>query len=212
MARGPRVRRAHRGSAGWVVSGNSQPMNPFAKCLIALALAASVGGRWALRKGFAWTTMLARFSQSMPFTEAVAWTFDETSLQDVPCRAAGVAGGERGSEAQARAETAPDARRPSFGFTVPAAILRVRRFLCGAPLQVAVALAVAATRTRLRFNSICRASGGVDSVVTGISVRRGLAAEPRDRHREPAFLPRLPTCWRHCMGTSPMGRSGVPRL
>jgi len=51
-------------------------MNRLAKWLVAMALVLSLGGHWALLQGFAWASMLARFSQSLPLTEAVAFTFD----------------------------------------------------------------------------------------------------------------------------------------
>ena len=51
-------------------------MNRFAQWLVAMTLVVSLGGHWVLLQGLAWTTMLARFSQTMPLTEAVASTFD----------------------------------------------------------------------------------------------------------------------------------------
>ncbi len=51
-------------------------MNCLTKWLAVLALVASVGGHWAVLQGVAWTTMLARFSQSMPLTQALTYTFD----------------------------------------------------------------------------------------------------------------------------------------
>lgn len=51
-------------------------MNRWIKWLAVLALVASVGGHWAVLQGVAWTTMLARYSQSMPLTQALAYTFD----------------------------------------------------------------------------------------------------------------------------------------
>ncbi len=39
-------------------------------------LITSVGGHWAVLQGVAWTTMFARFAQSMPLAQAVCCTFD----------------------------------------------------------------------------------------------------------------------------------------
>lgn len=51
-------------------------MNRLTKWLAVLALVASVGGHWAVLQSVAWTTMLVRFSQTMPLTQALAYTFD----------------------------------------------------------------------------------------------------------------------------------------
>ncbi len=51
-------------------------MNRLIKWLAVLALVTSVGGHWAILQGVAWATMVARFAQSMPLTQAVAFTFD----------------------------------------------------------------------------------------------------------------------------------------
>lgn len=51
-------------------------MNRFAKWLAVSALVASVGGHWAVLQGVAWTTMFARFWQTLPPTQALAYTFD----------------------------------------------------------------------------------------------------------------------------------------
>jgi hypothetical protein len=51
-------------------------MNRFIKWLAVLALVASVGGHWAVLQSVAWTTMLARFWQSMPLAQAMAYTLD----------------------------------------------------------------------------------------------------------------------------------------
>jgi hypothetical protein len=59
-----------------VEAQRGQSMNRLTKWLAVLALVASVGGHWALLQGLAWTTMLARFSQSMPLMQAVTFTFD----------------------------------------------------------------------------------------------------------------------------------------
>lgn len=46
------------------------------KFLVTLALTLSVGGHWAVIQGVAWTRMIAHFSQAMPFTQAISYTFD----------------------------------------------------------------------------------------------------------------------------------------
>lgn len=48
----------------------------FGSCMLALALVVSVGGHWAVLQGLAWGTMLARYAQTMPLAQAVAFTFD----------------------------------------------------------------------------------------------------------------------------------------
>jgi hypothetical protein len=53
-----------------------QAMNRIIQWLAVLALVASLGGHWVLLQGVAWTTMLARYSQSMPMTQALVYTFD----------------------------------------------------------------------------------------------------------------------------------------
>ncbi len=60
----------------WRVEASRWSMNRFAQWVVAMTLVVSLGGHWALLQGLAWTTMLARFSQAMPLTEAVASTFD----------------------------------------------------------------------------------------------------------------------------------------
>jgi len=51
-------------------------MSLFFKWIAVIVLVFSVGGHWAFLQGIAWTTMLASFAQSMPLTQAVAFTFD----------------------------------------------------------------------------------------------------------------------------------------
>ena len=51
-------------------------MNRLLKWLAVVALVVSLGGHWAVLQGVAWTTMLARFAQSMPLAQAVIFTFD----------------------------------------------------------------------------------------------------------------------------------------
>lgn len=46
------------------------------KIATVLLLVLSLNLHWLLLQGVAWTTMVARFSQSMPLTQAVAYTFD----------------------------------------------------------------------------------------------------------------------------------------
>ena len=46
------------------------------KFLVTLALTLSVGGHWAVIQGVAWTRMIAHFSQGMPLTQAISYTFD----------------------------------------------------------------------------------------------------------------------------------------
>jgi len=51
-------------------------MNRLLKWVAVIALVTSVGGHWAILQGVAWTTMVARFSQTMPLTQALANTLD----------------------------------------------------------------------------------------------------------------------------------------
>ena len=51
-------------------------MNRLVKAIAVLVLIVSVGAHWAILQGVAWTTMLARYSQSMPLAQALAYTFD----------------------------------------------------------------------------------------------------------------------------------------
>lgn len=51
-------------------------MNRLVKAIAVLVLIVSVGAHWAILQGVAWTTMVARFAQSMPLTQAVAFTLD----------------------------------------------------------------------------------------------------------------------------------------
>ena len=51
-------------------------MNHLLKWVAVMVLVASVGGHWAILRGVAWTTMVVRFAQSMPMTQAVIFTFD----------------------------------------------------------------------------------------------------------------------------------------
>jgi len=51
-------------------------MNHLLKWVAVMVLVASVGGHWAILRGVAWTTMVIRFAQSMPMTQAVIFTFD----------------------------------------------------------------------------------------------------------------------------------------
>ena len=48
----------------------------FGRLLVVLALAASIGGHWALLQSVAWTQMLVERTQAASFGEAVKTTFD----------------------------------------------------------------------------------------------------------------------------------------
>jgi hypothetical protein len=46
------------------------------KLVLVLALAGSIGWHWALLQAVAWSSMVANYSRELPFSEALAKTFD----------------------------------------------------------------------------------------------------------------------------------------